>query len=78
MSGEARRQEQERQRTLDIMELQAGRDDRLQQLQEARSQATQNMIGGVGEAISGIADLGKAGIFGGEVKDDNNEEEKEG
>jgi len=82
MSGEARRREQERQRILDIMELQAGRDDRLQQLQEARSQATQNMIGGVGEAISGIADLGKAGIFDGQPKtdsddDDDNENENE-
>ena len=64
MAGEAQRQAQERQRTMNIMELRAGRNDALASLRQQRAEATQNIIGGIGQtAVSGLSLANQLGAF---------------
>ena len=64
MAGEAQRQQQERQRTMDIMSLRAGKNQALAGLRQQRAQATQNIVAGVGGVIGGgLGMAGEAGLL---------------
>ena len=64
MEGEAQRQAQERQRTMDIMSLRAGKNQALAGLRQQRAQATQNIVAGVGGVIGGgLGMAGEAGLL---------------
>ena len=64
MRGEAQRQAQERERTMNIMELRAGRNDALASLRQQRAEATQNIIGGIGQTVtSGLSLANQLGAF---------------
>jgi hypothetical protein len=64
MAGEAQRQAQERQRTMDIMSLRAGKNQALAGLRQQRAQATQNIVAGVGGVIGGgLGMAGEAGLL---------------
>jgi hypothetical protein len=64
MAGEAQRQAQERQRTMDVMSLRAGKNQALAGLRQQRAQATQNIVAGVGGVIGGgLGMAGEAGLL---------------
>ena len=64
--GEDLRKQRERQRTMNIMSLRAGRDEGLANLRQQRAQATQNVVAGIGGVVAGgLGMAGEAGLLKG-------------
>ena len=62
--GEDLRKQRERQRTMNIMSLRAGRDEGLANLRQQRAQATQNVVAGIGGVVAGgLGMAGEAGLL---------------
>ena len=62
--GEDLRKQRERQRTMNIMSLRAGRDEGLANLRQQRAQATQNVVAGIGGVVAGgFGMAGEAGLL---------------
>jgi len=62
MEGEAQRQAQERQRDLQIMQLEAGKQDALAGLRQQRAAAIGDIVGGVGTMASSAFDAFELGV----------------
>ena len=64
MRGEAARQEQERNRQLQIMQLEAGKNEALTGLRQQRAEAIGDIVGGIGTIGGAAFDAFGAGMFG--------------
>ena len=62
MEGEAQRQAQERQRDLQIMQLEAGKQDALAGLRQQRAAAISDIVGGIGTMAGSAFDAYELGI----------------
>ena len=65
IEGEDIRQSRERQRTMDIMNLRAGQQALQRDIRQQRAQATQQIIGGVGNIAGAAFDAYSGGMFSG-------------
>ena len=65
LKGEDIRQSRERQRTMDIMSLRSGQQALQRDIRQQRAQATQQIIGGVGDIAGAAFDAYSGGMFSG-------------
>ena len=65
LAGEDIRQQRERQRTMDIMNLRSGQQALQRDIRQQRAQATQQIIGGVGNIAGAAFDAYSGGMFSG-------------
>lgn len=65
LEGEDIRQQRERQRTMDIMGLRSGQQALQRDIRQQRSQASQQIIGGIGSVVGAGLDAYTGGVFGG-------------